>query len=54
MDDEDAIRYTILNLATNTTSNSSREFTGKARATYKDGDIYEGDYVDGVSRPYRS
>lgn len=49
MDDEDEIRYTILDLAKNTTSNSSREFTGKGRATYKEGDIYEGDYINGVA-----
>lgn len=54
MDDDDTVRYTILNLATNQQSNSSREFTGKGRATYKDGDIYEGDYVDGVVQTYRS
>jgi hypothetical protein len=47
-DGDDQVRYTILNLGTNQTTNSSREFTGKGRATYVNGDIYEGDYVDGV------
>lgn len=49
MDDDDQVRYTIQNLATGQVTNSSREFTGKGRATYKEGDIYEGDYVDGVA-----
>ena len=27
---------------------SSRDYTGKATATYKNGDTYEGEFVDGV------
>lgn len=49
MADGDEVRYTILNLGTNQLTNSSREFTGKGRATYVNGDVYEGDYVDGVT-----
>lgn len=48
MAEEGEPQYKIVNLATNQESNSSRDFTGKGRATYLNGDIYEGDYVDGV------
>lgn len=30
------------------TGNSSREYTGKGTATYSNGEIYEGDFLDGV------
>ena len=31
------------------TLKSSREYTGKGQATYPNGDIYDGQFVDGVS-----
>ena len=34
--------YQIVNLETGETSNSSRDFTGRAVATYPNGEIYEG------------
>ena len=33
------------------TKNTSVEFTGKGKATYPNGDVYEGEFVDGVSAP---
>lgn len=30
-------------------SNSSRDYTGKGTATYANGEIYEGEFVEGVS-----
>ena len=46
--EEDEIRYKIVFLETNKESLSSRNFTGKGKAFYINGDIYEGDYVDGL------
>ena len=48
MADPDEPRYTILDLATGKVTNSSREFSGKGRANYVNGDVYEGEYMDGV------
>lgn len=31
------------------TKNTSKEYTGKGTATYPNGDVYIGDFVDGVS-----
>ena len=41
-------QYRIVDLDTNKESNSSRDFTGRGRATYLNGDVYEGDYVNGL------
>ena len=49
MGDEEEKPYRIINLGTNTESKSSRDFTGRGRAYYSNGDIYEGEYVEGVS-----
>lgn len=48
MADEGEPQYQLLNLATNQLGNSSRDFTGRGRAMYLNGDIYEGDFVEGV------
>ena len=34
-------------LDTNKVSLTSRDFTGKGKATYTNGETYEGDYVEG-------
>lgn len=49
MDDDNEPKYRIVDLETNVESNSSRDFTGKAKAYYLNGDIYEGEYVNGVN-----
>lgn len=36
------------------TKNTSVEFTGKGKATYPNGDVYEGEFVDGVSYTFTS
>jgi len=48
MADEEEKAYKIINLANNTESKSSRDFTGKGRAEYSNGDVYEGEYKDGL------
>jgi radial spoke head protein 1 len=45
---DDEVLYRIVNLATNEETNSSRDFTGKGRAYYVNGDIYEGYYRNGL------
>jgi len=52
MADEEEKPYKIINLADNTESKSIRDFTGRARADYSNGDVYEGDYVNGVRLLY--
>jgi hypothetical protein len=47
MADEDLGEYTIT-LEDGTTQSSSRHYTGKATATYPNGEIYEGDFVEGI------
>ena len=48
MADDGEPQYKLVDLATLVEGNSSRDFTGKGRATYANGDIYEGDFLNGV------
>ena len=50
MADDDEPHYKIIDLSTNEEKTSSREFTGKGRALYVNGDIYEGDFKEGVTK----
>ena len=34
------------------TFNSSKDYTGKGKATYPNGDTYDGSFENGVSTPY--
>lgn len=47
MSDESEAKYSIFYYDTQKEGRSSRGFTGHARATYANGDEYDGDYVDG-------
>lgn len=49
MADDGEPQYKLVDLATQVEGNSSRDFTGKGRATYANGDVYEGDFLNGVS-----
>lgn len=51
MDDEE-VKYKIVFLDTQKVSLTSRNFTGKGRASYTNGETYEGDYVDGKREGY--
>ena len=44
----------VLVTAQGETKNSSVEYTGKGKATYPNGDVYEGEFVDGVSISFYS
>lgn len=47
-EDAEGAPYSIVFIETGETSNSSRDFTGKGIATYPNGEIYEGSYLNGV------
>lgn len=48
MSEDGEALYRIVDLNTGEEKTSSREFTGKGRAYYANGDVYEGDFRDGV------
>lgn len=48
----DEARPYTLETADGQTLTASRDYTGKGKATYPNEEVYEGDFVDGVSSPH--
>ena len=48
-DDAAALVEYILVTESGETKNTSVEYSGKGKATYPNGDVYEGEFVNGVS-----
>jgi len=46
-DSEDGPKYTFVT-ENGERKTTSRGYTGKAQASYSNGDIYEGDFLDGI------